>query len=266
MPDGNRHRGGHHHRWVVAHDLTDRLHDHLVERLSLGQRERSDRRTAQVAQVGPSPKGMTEIVGQGADVGARGAVDLSPQNAGLALDLAQRETVDRHRPMLSLHLDALAGQVVQAPPVHFHGRHHRRDLKNVPGECCRRRLRLFEGDPGHVVAGHHVAARVQGRGLGAQHDLADVGLGQGGEEAQQTGGPAHPEQQDAGGVGVERAGMADLLVVQDPAGLGHDIVRRPPGVLVDDGDAVPELLVSLHRVSGVDQAGFGLFSTHPPWG
>ena len=54
----------------------------------------------------------------------------------------------------------------------------------------------------------------------AEHDLADVGLGQVAQEAQQAGGPAHPEQQHAGGVGVEGAGVADLPGAEDAGGPG----------------------------------------------
>ena len=53
-----------------------------------------------------------------------------------------------------------------------------------------------------------------------EHDLAGVGLLQAGEEAQQAGDAAEPDQQDPGGVGVERAGVAHPALAEDRAGTG----------------------------------------------
>ena len=47
-----------------------------------------------------------------------------------------------------------------------------------------------------------------------------------------------PRSSTPGGVGVEGAGVADLAGAEQPAGLGHHVVARPPGRLVDDREAV----------------------------
>ena len=74
----------------------------------------------------------------------------------------------------------------------------------------------------------------------AEDDLADVGLGEVGQEPQQAGGPPEADQQDTGGARVERAGMADPALAVDPPAAGDDVVRRPPGRLVDDHQAVDD--------------------------
>ena len=65
-----------------------------------------------------------------------------------------------------------------------------------------------------------------------------VGLGGQAEVAQQPGDPADAEEEHAGGVGVEGAGVADLAGAEHAAGLGHHVVARPAGRLVDDRQPV----------------------------
>ena len=65
-----------------------------------------------------------------------------------------------------------------------------------------------------------------------------VGLARLGQVAQQPGGPTEPDEQHAGGVGVERARVTDAALPVDRRSLRHDVVRRATGGLVDDDEAV----------------------------
>ena len=90
----------------------------------------------------------------------------------------------------------------------------------------------------HVVRRRDLAARIEGRRLDTQHDLAAVRLRQHGEEAQQPRDRPDADQQHAGGVGIEGARVTDLLRAEDAAQLGDDVVRCPARLLVDDDEAV----------------------------
>ena len=83
-----------------------------------------------------------------------------------------------------------------------------------------------------------LARRVERRGGHAEDDLGLVGLGQAGQELQQPGGPAQADQEHAGGVGVEGAGVADPALAEDPPAAGHHVVAGHPGRLVDHRQAV----------------------------
>ena len=80
-------------------------------------------------------------------------------------------------------------RLVEAPAADLDRRHHRRDLLDLALEVAGGGPDVGERDRGHVVAGRDLAGRVERGGLDAQHQLADVGLGQRGEEAQQAGRP-----------------------------------------------------------------------------
>ena len=85
----------------------------------------------------------------------------------------------------------------------------------------------------------HLAGGVERAGGDAEHDRArGTPCPPPGQEAQQAGGAAEPDEQHAGGVGVERARVADPALPVDLAQLGDDVVRRAAGRLVDDDEAV----------------------------
>ena len=75
-------------------------------------------------------------------------------------------------------------------------------------------------------------------GRDAEHDAAAVGLARLGQVAQQPRGATEPDEQHAGGVGIEGARVTDPTLPVDLAQLGHDVVRREAGRLVDDDQAV----------------------------
>ena len=82
----------------------------------------------------------------------------------------------RDRPGFPLHLDPLAGQVMEALAVDLHGGHHGRHLQDLAHEPLGRPAHVVEHHRGHVVdRGDHPRA-VEGAGLHAELDLADVGL------------------------------------------------------------------------------------------
>ena len=224
--DGDRRR-----RRLVDDDLRQRRaprpsagsSSHVVGRRRLGDRERPDGRAAQVAQVGAAPEQRgrgrrpacgcrcrpstsTSIVQHRSAVRSRSSGDVEPST--------------RHRAGCALHLDALAGQLVQAPAVDLQRRHHRRHLLDVAGEL------LGHDAPATVVErrrsamswrGDHGTVGVERVGLDAEHDLAGVALASVGDEAQQAGHVADADHEHAGGAGVERAGVTDAALAEAPA-------------------------------------------------
>ncbi len=79
---------------------------------------------------------------------------------------------------------------------------------------------------------------VERRRLDSEHDLARVVLAGLLDEPQQLGRHADGDHEHAGGVGVERAGVADLALVEPPAQHAHDVVAGDAGRLVDDAHSV----------------------------
>ena len=138
------------HGVEVAHGLGRRQHRRGpdgVEGLHLGPAEGPDPGPAQVGHVCPTAKGEAEVLGQDPDVGARRTLDLGPvyqRSQRVGFDV---EAVDRHRAGRPLHLNALAGQLVQATPAHLHRRDHRGHLVDVAGQ---RRRGVAHGIGRHV--------------------------------------------------------------------------------------------------------------------
>ena len=95
-----------------------------------------------------------------------------------------------------------------------------------------------EVDRCHVEGGGDDAVGVQRVGLDAEHDLTGVALGALGDEPEQTGDVADPDDQHAGGAGVEGAGVADAALAQTTAQHADDVVAGDAGRLVDDRDPV----------------------------
>src|SRR5207249_177551 len=109
------------------------------------------------------------------------------------------------------------GPFVEAPPVHLDRRDHRRDLGDRAQEPGQHRLQALPVQVGHGPAVGLGAGGVEGVGGHAEGDLAPVDLAGLGEEAQEAGGPAEADEEDTGGVGVERPGVADPAQAVDAA-------------------------------------------------
>ena len=89
--------------------------------------------------------------------------------------------------------------------------------------------------------GGHPPGGVVGVGRGAEADHPLVDLGRPDQEAGQPGGRPQRQQEQAGGVRIERAAMADLLLPQHPARLLHGVVRGEARLLVEQQQAVLHL-------------------------
>ncbi len=229
------------HGLEVAHRLRRRQHRVGADRLDrahVGLTERADACPAQVVEVRAAPERPPEVVRQDAHVGARGALDERPVHARARRVGRRVEAVDRDRPRLALHLDALAGQLVEPASPHLHRGDHGGHLLDLPRQRGGGRLHVRWAHAVHVERRRHLARRIERRGRGPEDDVGRVRLGQHGQEAHQARGAAEPDQQDPGGIGVEGAGMADPALPEDAAAARHHVVRGPAGRLVDDHQAV----------------------------
>ena len=187
---------------------------------------------------GHNPRARAEVGGERPDVGAAPALDpqrrewILPRCEPLDLD-----PVDVHTSRRALDLLAPPGEIVEAAAVDLDRRHHRGDLVDVADECRRGALDLFPRDR-HRPPIEDLTRRVERARGDAERDLAPVLLARFLEEAQEPRAAPEPDEQHAGRVGIERAGVADAPLPVDPAQLRHDVVRRPPRGLVDDDEAV----------------------------
>ena len=186
-------------------------------------------------------QGPAQVARDRADIAALAADHL--QAGGVGLGLQQGQAVDPQRARGQFHLDPLAGQVIGALALDHDGGKGGRDLHDVTGKAPQRRLDLRRG--GAVVAGaDHAAGRVVGGRLGPPVHHEVIAFQRVGDDRHGLGGLAQGDGQDAGRVGVQRAGMTGLLGVQRPTHLGHDGGRIDARGLVHDQPAVdvPALL------------------------
>jgi hypothetical protein len=95
---------------------------------------------------------------------------------------------------------------------------------------------------GHGLFLDGFAFGVLGVGGLPEGDGADVFLVLGHEEVGEAGAVAEHENEHAGGHGVERAAMADLLHVQAAPGDGDDIVRSHVLAFVHQEDAANQFV------------------------
>ena len=122
-----------------------------------------------------------------------------------------------------LHHLAAVGLLVEALAADPHGRGHRHPLAHGPGRQLQR--------VGHAAGLGQLAVGVAGARAPAEPGGRQVGLRQADEEALQAGGAAEQDQQQAGGEGVEGAGVAGFAAAL-AADLGDDVVRGDAGRLV----------------------------------
>ena len=186
------------------------------------------------------PQGGAQVVGEPPGVGARGAGEAEAQTA--VRDLPQGgEFVDGDLLGLGRHLLSPAGQLVVLHSLDLLGGVGGRLLLDLPLEAAhglgqrrdverRHRLRRRLGD--------HLAGSVVGVGGDAEADHPFVDLGRPDQEAGEARRRAERQQQQAGGVRVEGAAMADLLLLQHPPRFLDGVVRGESRLLVEQQQAV----------------------------
>ena len=206
-----------------------------LPRHGVRQLERTDARAHQPLHGGPAAERRAEIGGQGPEVGALAA--HHPETDVGRRDLLHLDGVDHHLAGLAHHLDALAGQLVEAAAAVVDGRVHRGHLLDAAQEGLAGRLHLRPVDVPDRRLGDHAAAHVTGVGGDAETQGRHVFLVLVGEVGHQLRRLAEQHGQHPGGVGVERAGVADTLEPEPAPDEGHGVEGGDPGRLVDDQDA-----------------------------
>lgn len=124
--------------------------------------------------------------------------------------------MDDHGTRLQHHRLALARQVIGPLAIHLHGGEGGRDLHDLADEGRQGRLDRRHGRTDIELAGHRAFA-VEGGGRAAPGDGETVGLVGVHHEGDGLGGLAQSDGQDAGGKGIEGAGVARLLGVEQSA-------------------------------------------------
>ena len=136
-----------------------------------------------------------------------------------------------------LDLLALARQLVQPAAVDLERGDHRWHLLDVADERRHRGADVLLGD-GHLPSRQLLARGVERARGDTEGDDAAVLLRRLLQEPHEPRDPAEPDEEHAGRVGVERAGMTDPALAGRAAELGDDVVARPAGGLVDDEQPV----------------------------
>ena len=197
------------------------------------ERRRSARKCA------PPPSAAPTSAASAADVRPRRTVDFDPEDEIVRRRL-DVETPDLDSAWSAFDLDSLTSERVQTASADLQCRDHWRDLFDRPRQRGGDRAHVVERYPGHVERRDDFSLVVECRGRDAEHDLADVALFQVSGETQQPRRPTEPQDEHAGGGGIERASVTDAAFAKKVARLRDDVVRRPAGRFVDDDDAVQE--------------------------
>src|SRR5215471_19428447 len=96
--------------------------------------------------MGATGEPRPEIGRQGADVRARGTVDLKREVRSAIVQA--RDPVHPDPARCALHLEALAGEAVEGYAPALHGAEHRRGLEDLPFEAGQRLLHLVQPGSG----------------------------------------------------------------------------------------------------------------------
>ena len=222
---------------IVGETVGQRDQLGLLQRLRRRLGVAPDRRATQVPKVGAPAECGRDVGRERSNVGAARATRRETEDVGLAVDAFDVECGHRDRSWCSFDLFALARQLMQALAVDLDGAHHRRDLLDVAHERLGGAGDIVDRHPRHVMGHGHVAVCVEGVGLDSEHGLGDVGLLEVGDEPKQPRALADPQNEHAGGAGIERSTVADLAGAEYAASLGDDVMARPAGFLVDDDEA-----------------------------
>lgn len=234
----------------------------FLQRPSVFHFEITNAGPSQRFQAGAVAQGLAEVVGEAADIGAFAARHLKVE-FGEAVE-AETEVVDADITGLQFYLLVGAGVVEGAFPLDLDSGILGRVLLDVAHKLPPRRLDLFRRDALGGEKGVGFALQVEGRGGLAQEDRACVGLDLRLERVDLLGHLACAKDEQAGGQGVEGAGMAHfqladaVAAVHQRADKVDRVERRPVQGFVDEDDLAffeIEHIVFLTRDTGLRDAG-----------
>jgi hypothetical protein len=175
---------------VHCREVIDRLvhrHEHLVNRASIGKRaeflkgcglmetEASGSGPHHEVGVPSHPKRIPDVRAQFADIRPLSADDLKKKARSVRIPADQVDPAHRDAAGLQVHDFSATRQVIQAGPFMVDRRHHRRDLKNLPGKSTKDSAQPGAGDGaadhGTLRGGQWLAIRVPGGRPQSQAEL-----------------------------------------------------------------------------------------------
>jgi len=205
----------------------------------------ADGGAAEAGEVAAGAEGLAEVAGQAPQIGALAAGDPEA-NLG-PVELKRFDLL--HPDGAAGQFDGFAGpgQLVGALAGDMNGRVSRGDLLDPAFEPAGRvgdGGGLGRGGDGNLLA---LALGVVRGGESGQVDGGLVGFGQAHQAFGGLGGPAEAADDDAGGEGIERAGMAGFDAAAGPADTADEVHRAGPGGLVDDDQTCGVSLDAAHQ-------------------
>lgn len=174
----------------------------------------------ELEEVGAALEELSDVMGEAADVGPFRAGDGDFEEG---VGVAEEGDFDLDLDGLSFDGDAFAGQVVEFFTAYFFGRVHGGDLGDFSLEGVESEFDFGEGGD-FVASGGDLAVEVIGVGGDAEVEGRAV-LFVGGEELVAEAGVlfADEHHHDAGGEGIEGAGVADLFDAGEATEEGDEI-------------------------------------------
>mmetsp|Transcript_235 Transcript_235/g.545 ORF Transcript_235/g.545 Transcript_235/m.545 type:complete len:309 (-) Transcript_235:798-1724(-) len=189
------------------------------------------------------PHALPQVVHQGPHVSPLAAPDVKVDRLRVPTLLPpDPELVHPDGPRLPLHRDALPRELVQLLALPLDGGEHGGKLHDLPHEAGRRLgdVPVAQVHPLRRPL-HRGAVVVRARGL-AQPQGPLIRLAQPLVVVHRLGRPAHAHDQQAGRLGVQRAGVAHLLGPHQAPELAAHVEGGPVQGLVDEKDLVVPVL------------------------
>src|SRR5665213_3090809 len=184
----------------------------------------------------PAAEFLAEIVRDAADVSSLCAGDAKlPERLGI---IRETKIVDVDQARLALHLDAFAREFVKRHAVHFDGRNHWRHLHLVADELGGFFIQHFERHRRNSFCFENFAVRVIAVRRLAEFYRAFINLVIAHQFFRELRAATEDDDEQAGGVRIKRAAVADLFDLKTPADCVHDIVRRRAGGFINEDRAV----------------------------
>jgi hypothetical protein len=218
----------------VSQDSASRQHDrgaHLMDGHSVLDPERADPFPVQPREVGTHLEPVSQIPGDGADVGAWAHCGAEGELRRLIPH--QLDPVDRHPHASQLDRLTAAGLTIAPLARHPLGRILRRPLQlgaEESGQCFPHGMLRWRGTG--LGGAHHAAGEVVGGGADAESSGGQIGLGLSLDEPGQSGCPSNQHHQQPGGEGVKRSGVPGGPDPESAPHLQYHVVRGHTGRLV----------------------------------
>src|SRR5882724_8506986 len=228
-------------------EFTGRQREDLLEFNGIGNVEFTGDDAPQGGEEGAATELLPEFMGEAPHIKALGAGHTETADGFVVI--GEFEVVNMHEPGLTLDFNSLAGKFVERHALDLDGRDYGRHLHLVANECGGGGIQFRQGDGRHGEGGDQFARGIVAVSRLTELNGAFVNLVRGHEFFGEFCSTSQDDDEEAGGVGIKGAAMADFLEPELGANGVHDIVRSRAGRFVDQDGAIKGIKLVHNRQS-----------------